>query len=367
MIKALSEDDRLIIDGEEFLIKKVYSVSQYKTTYLVKSSVHHFFIKEILPFDSSMLSKIERDNKTKQAVFEKGFIPEKELSFHDSEILANEIGVQETDNNSSFLFPTWRLQTDLPQSAAVYLKVYSVAGHTFDYYLSDTEWRENKTEQDILSFVTDLATKTSEAVSHLHKKGLLHLDIKLQNLYHCEDGSVKLIDLGSSIPIELSERNNNVLIQSTFGYQSDLLIEITSEYMNLSKNREKLSKLIQGLSVKEDIFAIAMVIIYLLTGDEDETVLNLENDVLYSELISVLDEATFSQSITVGGQNFKTGSLTSSDDFTAKLKNYSDILNNNGLHEAVVLRQGIKHIQDLITERGLNIDEELIPDIDRKE
>ncbi len=52
-----------------------------------------------------------------------------------------------------------------------------------------------------LERAVEIFHQTADALAHMHEKGWVHADMKPNNIVVCEDGAVKVIDLGQSCPI----------------------------------------------------------------------------------------------------------------------------------------------------------------------
>lgn len=48
---------------------------------------------------------------------------------------------------------------------------------------------------------TDIFRQVARGLAHMHERGFVHADMKPNNVVLCEDGSVKVIDLGQSCPV----------------------------------------------------------------------------------------------------------------------------------------------------------------------
>jgi tRNA A-37 threonylcarbamoyl transferase component Bud32 len=90
--------------------------------------------------------------------------------------------------------------------------------------------------------------QVASALAHLHSHGLVHLDVKPQNLLMSEDGTVKLIDFGLAQPAGAIQES---ISGSTFGTAAYLAPEQASG---------------EPVDVTTDVYALGCVVYELLTG-----------------------------------------------------------------------------------------------------
>jgi serine/threonine protein kinase len=96
--------------------------------------------------------------------------------------------------------------------------------------------------------VTYIMSKVSDALMIVHSTGVLHRDIKPDNIYICDDGTVKLIDFGAARQI-LGEESKSLSVILTPGYAP------LEQYQRRGK---------QGQWT--DIYALGATIYYAVTG-----------------------------------------------------------------------------------------------------
>lgn len=358
-MEALNKGEALVFGEDIYRVKRVISGEKTRFVYFVSNGTHFYVIKELLASPTKLRKNTVRDVHTKQAVFADGFVPDEPVeAVGNWEIRANSIAVRDADNNSSRVFPARQLPNKEPRAAA-YLLIYSVTGKPLDAVRG--EWHDDFAVQAV-----DTALKAAEALDlAMHKKGLLHLDIKPNNLYLTDDKTVKLIDLGSSYPLDQASVTDDMFdtIQSTKMYQSPLLSAIASENNYHYKNRARLAALAEKLSVKDDIFALAKTLIFLLSGTCDKGKIRLQDDVCQAEVMRVINKATYGCTVEAVGRSFATGEYESCDELIMELRELREIIENNGLHDAVILRKGKAFVNRQMRMRKLELQEDLIPDI----
>lgn len=96
--------------------------------------------------------------------------------------------------------------------------------------------------------VANILDQVASALSHLHAKGLVHLDVKPQNILMTADGTIKLIDFG------LAQRAGNpqeLIGGSAFGTVAYLAPEQATG---------------EAVDVATDVYALGCVVYELLTG-----------------------------------------------------------------------------------------------------
>ena len=95
------------------------------------------------------------------------------------------------------------------------------------------------------------------ALQYGHKKGIVHSDIKPANLFICDDGSIKVLDLGIARPIPLANVPESE--QTTFD-PGKRLGSLTPAYASLEMWYQDTP------DPRDDIYALACVAYMLLTG-----------------------------------------------------------------------------------------------------
>ena len=363
LMEALNVGDRIVFDNKGYIITRVISAEWPRYVYFVDDGKIRYVIKELLMPKRRLSKRIVRDTQSNQAVFADGFEPSEGTEpVCNREIEANEKAFRDKGNNSPSLFSAERLENTEPRAAA-YLRIDSVTGDPLD--IMREEWKELP-EEELLKQAVDVVIKAANALNKaLHQKGWLHLDVKPQNLYWTEDETVKLLDLGSAFPIPQESITYHPIepIQSTTTYQSPLLSAISSQYSRYRKNTEHIAALLQKLSVRDDIFELAMTMVYLITGTEQISKIHLNDGINQDELMRVLKKATTGCKVEADGKCFEIGEYRDCTAFIRDLKTLREILDNKGLHEAVIQRNGIKLVRTLMNQQHLEIREDLLPDI----
>lgn len=96
--------------------------------------------------------------------------------------------------------------------------------------------------------VADILAQIADALGHLHARGLVHLDVKPQNLLLSPEGVVKLIDFGLAQP---GGRVQETIGGATFGTAAYLAPEQATG---------------EAVDVATDVYAVGCVVYELLTG-----------------------------------------------------------------------------------------------------
>jgi predicted Ser/Thr protein kinase len=99
-----------------------------------------------------------------------------------------------------------------------------------------------------LEDTSSILEQTADALHHLHAQGLVHLDVKPQNLIVQPDGMVKLIDFGLAQPAHTPQE---LIGGSTFGTVSYLAPEQASG---------------EPVDLHTDVYALGCVVYEMLTG-----------------------------------------------------------------------------------------------------
>jgi predicted Ser/Thr protein kinase len=117
-------------------------------------------------------------------------------------------------------------------------------------YIDGISLKEIVREQGRLSLedASSVLEQTASALHHLHQQGLVHLDVKPQNVIVQQDGLVKLIDFGLAQPAHTPQE---LIGGSTFGTVSYLAPEQASG---------------EPVDVHTDVYALGCVVYEMLTG-----------------------------------------------------------------------------------------------------
>lgn len=100
-----------------------------------------------------------------------------------------------------------------------------------------------------VELVTGWLAQIADALATLHKSGLVHLDIKPQNIIVTDDGTIKLIDFGLAQPANVPQELVGGLAFGTAAYLSP----------------EQAAG--EPVSAASDVYGLACVVYELLTGD----------------------------------------------------------------------------------------------------
>lgn len=112
-----------------------------------------------------------------------------------------------------------------------------------------------------------ILARAAGAVQSLHERGILHRDLKPSNLLVEPSGEVRVIDLGSSGYVELSELHERTLEGTVLG---------TPAYMAPEQARGEISQ----VSVRSDLFALGAIGFSLVSGETPFSMAGDRSDVL---------------------------------------------------------------------------------------
>ena len=142
------------------------------------------------------------------------------------------------------------------------IKIYDISldikqpGYIMEYCINGSLENMDKKNIDPVNILRQLCN----AVEEVHKRGLIHRDIKPQNILFGADGNIRLSDFG--LVVEMDE-NRNILTTSSWVSRG---FSPPEQYINMAK-----------VTNKADIFAIGAVYYYLLTGETIDVFSDLED------------------------------------------------------------------------------------------
>ncbi len=113
--------------------------------------------------------------------------------------------------------------------------------------LSGVSLREAENSSDTPSFLS-VASQVTSALNAAHTHGILHRDIKPQNIFICDDGTIKLMDFGLACLLSSSTRTQSGMMAGTIGYIAP----------------EQLKDL--PVDERSDLYSLGIVLYELLTG-----------------------------------------------------------------------------------------------------
>lgn len=148
-------------------------------------------------------------------------------------------------------------------------------GQQEDFHFIVMEYLEGETLRQALEKrgafpkrdVIDIGIKVCSALSAAHEKGIIHRDIKPDNIMLCKDGSIKVMDfslaklLGKEKELSLPEdadRSNN--ISHDYFKTSVTTLQGTASYMSPEQIRKK------SVDSRTDIFSLGVVLYQLVSG-----------------------------------------------------------------------------------------------------
>ena len=132
------------------------------------------------------------------------------------------------------------------------IKIYNVGTYNKQMFIS-YELMKGKTLKDILDSrgklsheeVISTMKQIALAVSHIHSRGILHNDLKPDNLFKFSDGNIKLLDFG--IASHIGDRNDFTAMASVKYAAPEVL-----------QNKK--------YSVQSDIYSMGIILYELVTG-----------------------------------------------------------------------------------------------------
>lgn len=228
--KELSLRENTILN-KKYKVNKAISVSHLSIIYLAEEieSKKTLVIKEFFP---KALVLRDLDHKTLVVKFpskKKQFMKLKEQFFNEINILKNCCHKNIVTYIDSF-----------EEHETVYLVMKYCDGQTLDRFIKE---RKNDIDKRKLN---EIFLSIINAVNYLHKKGIIHRDIKLSNILIDKNGNPYLIDFGSAVYMKTPQKDT---IFTTAGYSP----------LELYSNQAKHSK-------RTDIYSLAATLYYCLSG-----------------------------------------------------------------------------------------------------
>ena len=130
-----------------------------------------------------------------------------------------------------------------------YVFMQKLNGTVFDTYLRTLKWSSLETEEQNLNSVT---TSIFFGIHKLHKLGYVHRDLHTYNIWVNKDGSVYILDYGSTISIE-GEKSTFSLFKKDYNNFVDGVI---SRLRNMFISNEIIAKIQNNLNKKKQEFLV---------------------------------------------------------------------------------------------------------------
>ncbi|MFJ8087161.1 serine/threonine-protein kinase [Lysinibacillus sp. NPDC095746] len=213
-----------------YKIKEVLATSKLSFVYIAENinERNQIIIKEFFPNDIALR---DLDNKT---VVNR--LPSTKQKFEDLKaIFLNEALILQQINHPNIV----KYMDHFEENESIYIVMEYYEGNLLDQYLKD--YPINNRDH----LYTGVFLPVIDALSYLHKKGILHRDIKPTNIMIDLEGKPYLLDFGSAI---FYKNDNDYQIFTSPGYSP------LEQYSNISE---------QG--VYTDIYSLAATFYYSLT------------------------------------------------------------------------------------------------------
>ena len=245
--------------NDTYKIKEVIATSKLSFVYIAEN-IHEgsqLIIKEFFPNDIALR---DLDNKT---VVNR--LPSTKQKFEDLKaIFLNEALIMRQINHRNIV----KYIDHFDDNESIYIVMEYYEGTLLDQYLKDFPINDRD------HLYTSIFLPLIGALSYLHKKGILHRDIKPNNIMINSEGNPCLLDFGSAIFYKTAE---NYQIFTSPGYSP------LEQYSNVSE---------QG--VYTDIYSLAATFYFSLTDiiplDSSKRVIEdkIENVRKYNEKVSII-------------------------------------------------------------------------------
>lgn len=150
------------------------------------------------------------------------------------------------------------------ENNTAYIVMEFLDGCTLGEYVQQNGMKTWKESVEIVLHICD-------ALSEIHKVGIIHRDISPDNIFMCENGAVKLIDFGAARFAQNMESNYTVILKPGFAP--------AEQYTQISE---------QGPWT--DVYAVGATLYYLVTGRKPEESTNRKTNDTLQEPIAINPE-----------------------------------------------------------------------------
>lgn len=268
--------------NEELIIVSKLSEGGSSYTYRAKKKDSEYVIlKEYYPLDRAIYIR-DKDGflKYKDSLDESQRAEESRFrdAWMSGELEIANIAFREEKSNSDCSFGHHLVKLESEKTDSAFIEIGTVNGEPLDEWCK-VIWARAAGEKEKRKELIEMLQKICSVVESFHKKGIIHCDLKPQNIYITEHKSVFILDFATSIYREKNEIKacGPELGGISEGYSSMSIRDLSTSLDNITRINEA-----------DDIYSIIQILFYMLFGKTVEQITDDCSDKNFDELVEEL-------------------------------------------------------------------------------
>lgn len=268
--------------NEELIIVSKLSEGGSSYTYRAKKKDSEYVIlKEYYPLDRAIYIR-DKDGflKYKDSLDESQRAEESRFrdAWMSGELEIANIAFREEKSNSDCSFGHHLVKLESEKTDSAFIEIWTVNGEPLDEWCK-VIWARAAGEKEKRKELIEMLQKICSVVESFHKKGIIHCDLKPQNIYITEHKSVFILDFATSIYREKNEIKacGPELGGISEGYSSMSIRDLSTSLDNITRINEA-----------DDIYSIIQILFYMLFGKTVEQITDDCSDKNFDELVEEL-------------------------------------------------------------------------------